>query len=179
MEPRNRLPRCGNSLRCGAVCSDTYCPWRSSVDSTLCLQKRNRSTGLANCDGTSQIFYTFCVCPQVVKKQEVTVEGQNLLEQETDHIKEVKVVKKVVKKESGEPPRFSRPIQPQVRRSLFGSSVAECWFSTATKRFLVESFLRPQRRTIVQQFRVKDALTQKTPTPLLPLQSGARGPLKP
>lgn len=52
--------------------------------------------------------------PKIVRKQEVTVEGQNIVEQETDHIKEVKVIKKVVKKESGEPPRFSRPIQPQV-----------------------------------------------------------------
>ena len=51
---------------------------------------------------------------KVIRKQEVTVEGQNIVEQETDHIKEVKVIKKVVKKESGEPPRFSRPIQPQV-----------------------------------------------------------------
>ena len=52
--------------------------------------------------------------PKIVRKQEVTVEGQNIVEQETDHIKEVKVVKKVIKKESGEPPRFSRPIQPEV-----------------------------------------------------------------
>ncbi len=54
--------------------------------------------------------------PKVVKKQEVTVEGTTAVEQETDYTKEVKVVKKIVKKESGEPPRFIRPIQPQVCR---------------------------------------------------------------
>ncbi len=64
--------------------------------------------------------------PKVVRKQEVTVEGQNLVEQETDHIKEVKVIKKVVKKESGEPPRFSRPIQPQVSTMRHFVSVVIC-----------------------------------------------------
>ena len=32
----------------------------------------------------------------------------------TSHQKEVKVIKRIVKKQSGQPPKFSRPIQPQV-----------------------------------------------------------------
>lgn len=51
---------------------------------------------------------------KVSRKQELDITGQNILHGETVTHKEVKVVKKIVKKESGEPPRFSQPIQPQV-----------------------------------------------------------------
>lgn len=51
---------------------------------------------------------------KMTRKQELEITGENILHGETVTHKEVKVVKKVVKKESGEPPRFSQPIQPQV-----------------------------------------------------------------
>ena len=51
---------------------------------------------------------------KMIKKQELDITGENVLHGETVTHKEVKVVKKIVKKESGEPPRFSLPIQPQV-----------------------------------------------------------------
>ena len=51
---------------------------------------------------------------KITRKQELDITGQNILHGETVTHKEVKVIKKVVKKESGEPPRFSKPIQPQV-----------------------------------------------------------------
>jgi titin len=51
---------------------------------------------------------------KITTRQEVVVDGEARLETETVRKTEVKTIKKIVKKVSGEPPRFSKPIQPQV-----------------------------------------------------------------
>ena len=53
---------------------------------------------------------------KVVKREEFTVDGENRLDTETVTTTETKTVKKLVKKDSGQAPRFTRPIQPQVVR---------------------------------------------------------------
>ena len=56
----------------------------------------------------------------VVKKTTTTfvkdITEEEITEEEKDNVKkEVKIIKKIVKKESGEPPRFTKPISPQVQ----------------------------------------------------------------
>ena len=57
----------------------------------------------------------------IVKKTTTTfvkdITEEEITEEEKDSIKkEVKIIRKIVKKESGEPPRFTKPISPQVVR---------------------------------------------------------------
>ena len=58
----------------------------------------------------------------IVKKTTTTyvkdITEEEIIEEERDSIKkEVNVIRKIVKKESGEPPRFTKPISPQVTKS--------------------------------------------------------------
>ena len=51
---------------------------------------------------------------KIVRRQELQIDGENRLDTETVRTTETKTVTKIVKKSSGEPPRFTKPIQPQV-----------------------------------------------------------------
>lgn len=51
---------------------------------------------------------------KITKKEELIVEGEARLDTETVLKTDVKTVRKIVKKASGEPPRFFKPMQPQV-----------------------------------------------------------------